>query len=127
MKKYSVTIAKKDFPIVFTLGTMEMLEETIEGFDLTNIDKVLRSTKGLLDVLFCMAKEGSILEGKPMTESRQWFGAHCPASKAWIVKAHEAIVNAMITGMDMETDDEDQDEEVDVVLQELKKNEETTN
>lgn len=126
MKRYTVTIAKKDFPIIFTLGTMEMLEETIEGFDLTNIDKVLRSTKGLLDVLYCMAKEGSILDGNPMTESRQWFGAHCPASKQWIVKAHEAIVNAMITGMDMETDDEDQDEEVDVVLQELKKNEKTT-
>lgn len=126
MKKYTVTIAKKDFPIVFTLGTMEMLEETIEGFDLTNIDKVLRSTKGLLDVLFCMAKEGSILEGKPMTESRQWFGAHCPASKQWIVKAHESIVNAMIDGMNMETDDEDQDEEVDVVLQGLKKNEKKT-
>jgi hypothetical protein len=126
MKKYTVTIAKKEFPLVFTLGTMEMLEETIKGFDLTNIDKVLRSTKGLLDVLFCMAKEGSILDGKPMTESRQWFGAHCPASKTWIVKAHEAIVNAMIDGMSMETDDDQENEEVDVVLQELKKNEETT-
>lgn len=121
MKEYKVKLAKKEFPLVFTLGTMQKLEETIPDFDLTKIDETLRTTKGLLDVLYCMAAEGAIANGDEMKESRAWFGAHAPASTKWIVSTHETIVAALVDGMSMETDDEEADEEVDVVLEEIKK------
>lgn len=121
MKEHSIKLAKKEFPLVFVLGTMQRLEETVPGFDLTQIDELLRSSKGLLDVLYCMAAEAAVVNGQELKETRAWFGAHAPASKTWIVKAHQEIVATLIDGMSMETDDEDEGEEVDVVLEEIKK------
>ena len=95
-------------------------------FDLSKIDAILRKTKGLLDVLFLLAEQGAIIEGRKLEEDRAWFGAHAPASQKWIISAHEAIVSTLVDGMSMETDDADPDEEVDVVLEELKKKEEKT-
>lgn len=126
MKEHIVKLAKKEFPLVFTLGTMQRLEETVPDFDITKIDELLRSTKGLLDVLYCMAAEGAVARDQELKETRAWFGAHAPASKTWIVNVHQEIVAALIDGMSMETDDEDGSDEVDVVLEELKKKDEKT-
>lgn len=125
MKNHSVKIGKTEFPLLFTLGTMQLMEERISGFDLTKIDEILHSAGGLLDVLYCLAEQAAIAEGKPLKEDRAWFGSHAPASRIWIVKAHEEIVAALVDGMNMETDDDD-GEEVDVVLEELKKKDEKT-
>lgn len=121
MKEFKITIAKKDFPLRFSLGTLQLLEETIPDFDLSKIDARLRTTGGLLDVLYCLAVEGAIAKGEELKESRAWFGANAPASRRWIVTAHETVVAALIDGMSMETDDEEEKEEVDVVLEEIKK------
>lgn len=126
MKEHRIKMAKREFPLVFSLGTLQLLEETIEGFDLAQVDELLRSTKGLLDVLYCLAAEGAIAEGHELKESRAWFGAHAPAARGWIVGAHETVVATLIDGMSMETDDEDENEEVDVVLEEIKKKDEKT-
>lgn len=125
-KKHVVKVAKKEFPLLFSMGTLEMMEERIAGFDLTKIDELIRSSKGLLDVLFCLATEGAIAEGRKLEESREWFGTHAPVSRTWITNAHEAIVAALVDGMRMETDDDEDDEEVDVVLEEIKKKDEKT-
>ena len=125
-KKHVVKVAKKEFPLLFSMGTLEMMEERITGFDLTRIDELIRSSKGLLDVLFCLATEGAIAEGRTLEESREWFGTHAPVSRTWITNAHEAIVAALVDGMSMETDDDEDDDEVDVVLEEIKKKDEKT-
>lgn len=126
MKEHVIKIAKKEFPLLFSLGTLQRLEETIKGFDLSQIDETLRTTKGLLDVMYCFAAEGATANDQELKESRAWFGAHAPASRNWIVNAHETIVATLIDGMSMETDDEEENEEVDVVLEELKKKDEKT-
>lgn len=125
-KKHTLKVGGKEFHLVFSLGTMERMEEMIEDFDLSKIDAILRKTKGLLDILFLLAEQGAIIEGRKLEEDRAWFGAHAPASQKWIISAHEAIVSTLVDGMSMETDDADPDEEVDVVLEELKKKEEKT-
>lgn len=126
MKEHSIKLAKKEFPLVFSLGTMQRLEETVPDFDMTKIDELLRSTRGLLDVLYCMAAEGAVANDQELKETRAWFGAHAPASKTWIVNAHQEIVSTLIDGMSMETDDDEGDEEIDVVLEEIKKKDEKT-
>ena len=120
---HTIKIAKKEFPLALTMGTLELLEERIPGFDLTKVDDTLRGTKGLMDVLYCLMQEGAILEtGKDLTVDRKWLGAHCKASGEWIAMAHTAIVDAMVAGMTMEADEDDSDREVDVTLEQLKKN-----
>lgn len=125
-KQHAIKICKKEFPLVFSLGTLQRMEEVIEDFNLTEVDNILRTTKGLLDILYCLAEQGAIAEGRRLEEDRAWFGAHAPASRNWIVNTHETVVAALIDGMSMETDDEDEDAEVDVVLEELKKKDEKT-
>ena len=50
MKEHRIKMAKREFPLVFSLGTLQLLEETIDGFDLAQVDELLRSTKGLLEL-----------------------------------------------------------------------------
>lgn len=126
MKNHKVKIAKREFPLVFTLGAMERMEKAIPGFNLTEIDKILQSTSGLLDVLFALAQNGAVAEGRQLDVDRDWFGAHTPVSQTRIVSIYKEIVDTLVDGMSMESDVEDEDREVDVVLQELKKKEEKT-
>ena len=121
MKKYTVTVGGRDFPLLFSLGTMELLEDSIPGFDIVSVQETLSSTKGFLTCLYCLAQAGAQAEGKQLDVSREWFGVHCPASKTWIASATEAIVGAFVEGMEMESAEEDPDREVDVVLEEIKK------
>lgn len=122
MKQHSIRIGNKDFPLAFTLGTMELLEEQIKDFDLSKIDAIMQTNKGLLDVLYCLAREGAYLTDSELKESRRWFGAHVSLSKGQIVKLITEITETMVDGMSMETDDgQDPDHEVDVVLEEIKK------
>ena len=123
MKEHKVKIGKKEFPLVFTLGTLETMEAEIPDFNLTEIDGILSKTSGLLSVLYLLAQEGAIAQGKSLDVDRKWFGAHIPASKACIVRIHEAIVDTLVDFMSMETAEEDADQEVDVTLEELKKKE----
>lgn len=122
MEKHCIKIDGKEFPLAFTLGTVELLEAMIPAFEIGKLEEYMGSVKGLLDLMYCMAQQGAIREtGKPMKESRAWFGAHCPLRKKWIDMATEAIKSTFVDAMDMEADDEDEDQEVDVVLENLKK------
>ena len=123
MKEHKVKIGKKEFPLVFTLGTLETMEAEIPDFNLTEIDGILSKTSGLLSVLYLLAQEGAIAQGKSLDVDRKWFGAHIPASKSCIVRIHEAIVDTLVDFMSMETAEEDENQEVDVTLEELKKKE----
>ena len=121
MKQHTVGIGKKEFPLVFTLGTMELLEEQIKDFDISNFQEIMRTTKGLLDILYCLAQEGAIYNGTELKEDRKWFGAHCPVAKEKMIELHTVIAETLVDGMTMETDEDDPDQEVDVVLEKKKK------
>lgn len=121
MAEHKIRIAKRDFPLAFTLGAMERMEKTMPGFDITKIDEILSSVTGKLDIIYILAQEGASVEGKELDVSRSWIGSHIPANRDAIVRIHTAIVETLVDGMSMETDDEDEDREVDVVLEEIKK------
>lgn len=126
MAEHKIRIARRDFPLVFTLGALEKLDKFIPEFDITKVDQYLYNVSGLLDVLYILAEEGAILNGQKLDVDREWFGSHMKASKKQITDLHVAIVDTLVDGMTMETDEEDENREVDVVLEEIKKKETTT-
>ena len=120
MKTTDIKIGKKTFALAFTLDALAELEETIEGFSLADLAKYPRTAKGLGDLIYALAKQGELLQGRTLTVDRAWIGSHLSPAPARIAGYQVAVLEAINAGMDMETDDEEKGEE-DVVLQELKK------
>ena len=122
MKEHKITIAKREFPLAYTVGTLEKLSKSIEGFDETKIDEIIKSNSGMLDVLYALAQEGAIKNGTKLDVDRDWFGSHIPVNIKRQISLRLAITFAVVDGMQMESDDEEEvDREIDVVLEELKK------
>lgn len=122
MKTSKVKIAKREFSLAFTLDAMCRLQDTIENFDLGKLSDYVKTPNGLLDMLTILAEQGEMLEGRVLDVDRKWFGSHIPPAPNRIATIQMAILDAFTYGLTMETDDEEEGE-VDVVLQQLKKNE----
>ena len=120
MKDNHIRLAKKVFPLAFTMGALERMEDTIPDFAMGDIGNILQRTKGFIDCMYILAQEGAALEGKQLTEDRAWFARHCPVNGDFRAYATAAMINAIVAGMEMESD-KDTQEEVDVVLEDLKK------
>ena len=120
MKKHTIKIGGKTFPLAFTLDAMIMLQENIKDFDIGQLADYTREPKTLVELIYAMAAQGAYLDGHPLEEDRRWFGAHISPAPKRIVAMQIIALNALNDGMKMETEDDDA-EEVDVVLEELKK------
>lgn len=121
MKTTEVKIAGRTFALAFTLDALREMQETNEDFDLGDMTGALRTPGGLLDMLTAMARQGELLEGRPMDVDRAWFGSHISPAPAKVAKIQIAVMTALANGLDMETEDEEQGEK-DAVLEEIKKN-----
>ena len=124
MKTTELKIGKRKFALAFDLNALEDLQNTIKDFDLSKLSEYVRSPGGLLDLIVILAKEGEALEGRELDVDRRWFGAHISPSPAKIADIHVTIFDCLQAGLRMETEDDDPDAEVDVVLEEIKKKEE---
>ena len=124
MKTTPLKIGKRTFALAFTANALAELEETVEGFDIANIAETTKSMKTLLDVVTSLAKAGEELEGRTLDVDRKWFGAHISPAPLSIAKVQIAVLNAFSEGLRMEAE-ENEDGEVDVVLEDLKKKENT--
>ncbi len=122
MKTTDVKIGKQHFSLAFTLGAMEELEEKIEDFRLDDLQKYVKSPKGLLDIITALARQGEALDGRELAVNREWFAQHLSPSPIRISQIQVAVLNALSEGLRMEAEDENEGE-VDVVLEELKKKE----
>ena len=123
MEKRTVKIAKRIFPLAFTLGAMEELQNKIENFNLAKLQEYVKSPGGLMDILLALMRQGAILEGKALDVDRTWLASHLSPAPIRMAPIQVAILNALSDGLTMETE---QDEgEVDVVLEEIKKKETT--
>ena len=120
MKTTPLKIGKRTFALAFTANALAELEETVEGFDIANIAETTKSMKTLLDVVTSLAKAGEELEGRTLDVDRKWFGAHISPAPLSIAKVQIAVLNAFSEGLRMEAE-ENEDGEVDVVLEDLKK------
>lgn len=119
----TVKIAKRTFPLAFTLGAMEELQNKIENFNLAKLQEYVKSPGGLMDILLALMRQGAILEGKTLDVDRTWLASHLSPAPIRMAPIQVAILNALSDGLTMEAE---QDEgEVDVVLEEIKKKETT--
>ncbi len=124
MKTTKLKIGKRSFALAFDLNALEDLQNTITDFDLSKLSDYVRTPGGLLDLIVILAREGEALEGRELDVDRRWFGAHISPSPAKIANIHVVILDCLRAGLSMETEEEDPDAEVDVVLEEIKKKEE---
>lgn len=119
----TVKIAKRTFSLAFTLGAMEELQNKIENFNLAKLQEYVKSPGGLMDILLALMRQGAILEGKALDVDRTWLASHLSPAPIRMAPIQVAILNALSDGLTMEAE---QDEgEVDVVLEEIKKKETT--
>ena len=119
----TVKIAKRAFPLAFTLGAMEELQNKIENFNLTKLQEYVKSPSGLMDILLALMRQGAILEGKTLDVDRTWLASHLSPAPIRMAPIQVAILNALSDGLTMEA--EEDGGEVDVVLEEIKKKETT--
>lgn len=122
MEKRTVKIAKRTFPLAFTLGAMEELEQKIENFNLSKLQDYVKSPSGLLDILLALMRQGELLEGRILDVDRAWLSSHLSPSPIRMAPIQIAIMNALSDGLSMEAE-EDDGGAVDVVLEEIKKKE----
>lgn len=124
MKTTPLKIGKRTFALAFTAGALAELEETVEGFDIATISETTKSMKTLLNTVTALARAGEELEGRTLDVDRRWFGQHISPAPLSVAKIQIAALNAFSDGLRMEAE-ENEDGEVDVVLEDLKKKETT--
>ena len=122
MKLTHVKIGGRTFALAFTLNVMADLEDALPEFDIAKLTEYVKTPKGLLTILTIMAKQGEALENRVLDVDSSWFGAHIRPGPANLMGLQSAIMEAMIEGMKMETED-GEEEQVDVVLEDIKKKE----
>lgn len=119
----TVKIAKRTFPLAFTLGAMEELQNKIENFNLAKLQEYVKSPSGLMDILLALMRQGELLEGRILDVDRAWLASHLSPAPIRMAPIQVAILNALSDGLTMEA--EEDEGEVDVVLEEIKKKETT--
>lgn len=126
-KQHMVKIAGRVFPLAFPLRAMLEMQNSIEGFNFNDIDKMVSNPNMLLPMLFILAENGALLNGEKLDVDQDWFSLHTPANVRKLISLQLAVIETITDGMMMETEeDEDREREVDLVLQEIQKKSQTT-
>ena len=117
----------RELALAFTLGAMDEIERrTGDKIDLQNVkDTVVESVKDrkkLVTVLAVLAAEGEAIEGRVYDGGEAWLNRHM--RPGLLPKAQIAVLEAVTEGMSMESAEGDENEEIDLVLEELKKKQE---
>jgi hypothetical protein len=125
-KKTMIRLDGREFPIVFTLRTLIRLKEENPDFDVSNISKALATPGDLVKVLYFMMADAAKLEEKELDVDEDWIALRISISPRRFVGLQLKIIHAITDNMSMESGDEDEDREVDLVLQEIQKKSEKT-
>lgn len=126
VKTHTVKIAGRTFTLAFTLRAMLEMQKRIEGFDFNDIDRLVGSPQGMLDILYVLAENGAKLNGETLDVDEEWFAVHIPATLRKFVSIQLAVMETMADGMTMEAEEDDErGVEVDVVLREIQKKRKT--
>ena len=126
-KQHAVKIAGRMFPLAFPLRAMLEMQNSIEGFNFNDIDKMVSNPNMLLPMLYILAENGALLNGEKLDVNQDWFSLHTPANVRKLISLQLSVIETITDGMMMETEeDEDREREVDLVLQEIQKKSQTT-
>ena len=127
VKTHTVKICGRSFDLAFPLAAVLKMENSIEGFNFNEIDKLVSKPGSMLKILYILAQCGEALAGREMDVDEEWFGMHIPANMRKMISLQVTIMETLSDGMSMETEeDEENSREVDVILQEIQKKSEKT-
>lgn len=124
MKTTQLKIGKRTFALAFNMNALFDMQDTIPEFDLSKLTSYTKSPRGMIDLIIILARQGEQLEGRALDVDHEWFGRHLSPSPKQIAKIQQAVLGALTDGLTMESED-DEEAEHDVVLEEIKKKEET--
>lgn len=118
-----------EYALKFTMRVLCELGDAIgEEIDLETLsDKLfvwLKNPQKLMKMAVLMARAGEAAEGRKFAHDYDWLVDNIPPSQ--FAELVQSIALAVRDGMTMETGKPGEDEEVDVVLEEIKKNKEPT-
>ena len=115
-------IGGREFPLKFTLRTLIRMQEDLPDFN-DDFNTYITTAKGLMNTIYYLAMSGAALEDKELDVSLDWMAERIPANRKKLQEIQKTVVNVLVEGNRMETEEEEnQDREVDVVLEEIKKN-----
>lgn len=115
----------REYALKFTMRVLcEMGDAIGEEIDLETLsDKLfvwLKNPRKLMKMAVLMAKAGEAAEGRKFDHDYDWLLDNIPPSQ--FAELVQGIAEAVRDGMTMETGQPGESEEVDVVLEEIKKN-----
>ena len=124
MKLHKIKIDGKVYTAAFNLNSLEKLAEMAGPFedgrplDANDLMQLWTTQQGIIRCALVLIREGERMEGRECDLDEDYIRAHMsPAEHMWLQRKVAAI---MVDGMRMETLADDE-EEVDEVLEELKK------
>lgn len=122
-------ISGRELALAFTISAMDKMEAvTGSPVDLDNIKETVveacRDRRKLLALVAILAQEGAALDETAESVGIEWLAQHMRPGH--LPKVQIAVLGAVADGMRMESAEGDEDEEVDLVLEELKKKAEPT-
>lgn len=115
-------VGGRELALAFTMGALADMEETFgERCKLTweGINALFEKRRDVLRMMAIMANQGEQIEGRAGDVTEAWLGQ--TLKPVQFVAVQKALLDAITEGMRMESDAGDPDEEVDVVLEEIKK------
>jgi len=115
-------IGGREFPLKFTLRTLIRMQEDLPDFH-DDFNTYIVTPKGLMNTIYYLALSGAALEDKELDVSKDWMAERIPANGKRLQEIQKTVVSVIVEGNRMESEEEEaQDREVDVVLEEIKKN-----
>ena len=120
----NVKVGGRELALAFTVDAMDELEKRLgEPIDLTTLQQAIVSKladrRVLLAVACILAQQGEYLAGRDPDFDETWLRRHAKPGQQ--ISLHASVVQAIAEGLSMETGETDENAEVDVVLEELKK------
>ena len=119
----TMKVGGRTLALAFTLDAMSQMQEAFNGKSVMTekgFSELFASPGDTLKLLAILANQGEELAGKAPEITGKWLGQHMKPGR--LPEVQRVILDAIQKGMDMEHADDDPEEEVDVVLEELKKN-----
>ena len=119
-----IKIGGQEIALKFTMRALCRMEDVVgEQIDLETISDKLRSwlknPRTLMKIAALLADEGETAQGRTFGKDSEWFVDNTsPSDLGDLVRS---VSVAIAEGMGMETGQPDEDEEVDLVLEEIKK------
>ena len=117
-----ITIGGRKFALAFTLAALDGFEEVFgKALDKDTLAAKMGDRHALVSLIRILGEQGEALEGRELDVDEHWIAQRLRVAD--LPRVQNALLAAITEGMRMETDTADEDEEVDVVLEELKKKE----